>query len=418
MKILIIGSGAKDHALAWMFSKSRRISGLYIAPGNAGTAKIGMNLPHIDPSNSQAILEACRTYSIDHVFAGTETPLAAGVADTMRQAGYPVFGSPRSSMRLESDRRFARSFMERWGVPHSSYQIFDDAEELRSFLRANEGTRFVIKRNALAPSREMIDCSSSECLMNFALPLLESGSIILEEHLKGLPLTITALIDEKGYLLLPNCSEYTKSEENDRGAPTGGMGAICPVPILNKHAHQQIISEIVEPTLEGMRQEHLSYRGVLLFSVIVGDDRATVVDYHVRFNDPATQAILPLITSDFLDILEAVHRQEIQSFPLEVSESSSVAVVLASRGYPSVPETGKVVDAVPYIGGSSQLLFYGAVDKEGDHLVTTGGRCFTLVGMGNNIQEANENVYELVPEINYEGKWFRNDIGNKFFEEN
>ena len=416
MKILIIGSGAKDHALTWMFSKSRRISGLYIIPGNAGTEKIGTNLSGIVPTDAEAIAQACRDCQIDYVFAGTETPLAAGVVDKMNEMGIPVFGAPRNSLRLESDRGFARGFMKRHGIPHSSYRIFDSLDELSSYLSEHEGTRFVIKRNALATSREMIDCVSRDCLLTFARQLLETDSIIVEEHLKGLPLTLTVLIDGEGYLMLPNCSEYTKSEERDRGEATGGMGAICPVPILNREVYDHIIRDIVDPTLEGMKQEGLSYQGVLLFSLIVGDRQAKVVDYHVRFNDPATQAMLPLITSDFMDIIEAVRNREVSSFSLEVSDLSSVAVVLASKGYPGSPETGKTVSPI-LAKNNSTLLFYGAVKRPHDKLITTGGRCFTVVGFGENIQEANKAAYRLVPEIEYEGKWFRTDIGNKFFEE-
>ncbi len=417
MKVLIIGSGAKDHALAWMFSKSRRISGLFIAPGNAGTDSLGTNLPHIDPSDADAVLKFCRKEKIDQVFAGTETPLAAGVVESMQKAGFPVFGAPRNSLRLESDRGFAREFMARHGIPHSRYDIIHTIDQMKRFIEEHQGEMIVIKRNALAASREMIDCDDPKALLSFAESQLENGSIVVEEHLQGVPLTLTVLIDGKGYLMLPNCSEYTKSEENDYGEATGGMGAICPVPILEKDIYRNIISQIVEPTLAGIKEEGLSYQGVLLFSIIVHNSSASVVDYHVRFNDPATQALLPLITSDFLDIVEAVHERKISSFPLEISDKSSVAVVLASRGYPKLPETGKPVISLPYKKKASQQLFYGAVEKQEKRLVTSGGRCFTAVGLGENIQEANENAYQLVPEIHFEGKWFRNDIGNKFFEE-
>lgn len=400
-----------------MFSKSRRISGLYIAPGNAGTDALGANLPHIDPADSEAVLKFCKKEAIDQVFAGTETPLASGVVETMQKAGFPVFGAPRNSLRLESDRGFSREFMARHGIPHSRYAVIDNLKQMHQYLEEHQGERLVIKRNALAASREMIDCDDPKALLRFAESQLKNGSIIVEEHLQGLALTLTALIDGEGYLILPNCSEYTKSEEDDRGEATGGMGAICPVPILNKQTYRNIIDRIVEPTLNGIKMEGLRYQGVLLFSLIVSNSSATVVDYHVRFNDPATQALLPLITSDFMDILEAVHDRKISSFALEVSELSSVAVVLASKGYPRQPETGKQITSLPYKMKASQQLFYGAVEKRKNRLVTSGGRCFTAVGLGENIQEANKQAYQLVPEISYEGKWFRNDIGNRFFED-
>ncbi len=418
MKILVIGSGAKDHAIAWMFSKSRRISGLYIAPGNAGTNKLGTNLPTIGPADSSAILSACKEHHIDYIFAGTETPLAAGVVNVLQKAGYPVFGAPKNSLKLESDRVFARSFMERHGIPCSSYTMIEDIDSLAAYLKAHPDRRFVIKRNGLAPSREMLDSAKQEKLLSFASELLKDSSLFVEEFLKGIPLTITVLTDGTGgYLMLPNCSEYTKSETDDRGAATGGMGAVCPVPILDQDASALIRDTIVEPTLAGMEEESLSYKGVFIFSIILQGGRPVVVDYHVRFNDPATQALLPLIRSDFLDILESVHQGSISRFPLELSDCSTVAVVLASRGYPQLPETGKPVTSLPYSLTSSQLLFYGAVENRGNELYTSGGRCFTAVGLSSNIIDANTEAYALEPEIEFEGKWFRSDIGNKFFEE-
>jgi len=417
LKVLVLGSGAKDHAIAWMFSKSRRITGLYIAPGNAGTETIGINLPDIDPADTQAVLQFCRNNDIHLVFVGTEAPLAAGVTDALREAGFAVFGAPKKSVKLESDKSYARHFMNSYHIPTSQYAIIQSYSELDRYLRKHEGMRFVIKPNGLAPSRIMVDSDSYEKLSAFGRQQLEHGPIILEEHLKGYPLTLTVLTDGKGYLMLPNCSEYTKAEENDRGAPTGGMGSICPVPFLNRASSRHILETIVEPTLEGMRKENLSYQGVLIFSMIMNDDGAKVVDYHVRFNDPATQSLLPLISSDFIDITEAVHEERIADFMLEISPQSAVAVVVASKGYPGKPEMERTVRHIPCLINSSHLLFHGAAKNTGKKLVTNGGRCFTAVGLGTNIIEANERAYAVVSEIDFDGLWYRSDIGSKFFQE-
>lgn len=417
MKVLVLGSGAKDHAIAWMFSKSRRISGLYIAPGNAGTQEIGINLPDINPADNSAVLDFCKSHAIDHVFVGTEAPLAAGVTDTLREAGFNVFGAPEKSVLLESDKAFSREFMAKYEIPRSINSIFTDYDTFRSFMKRNFGKRFVIKPNGLAPSRIMVDSAEKEKLLTFGKRLLEQDSVIVEEHLKGLPLTLTVLIDGDGYLLLPNCSEYTKSEADDKGDPTGGMGSVCPVPFLNRASSQSICKNIVEPTLEGMKKEGLSYKGVLIFSLIMAEGGAKVVDYHVRFNDPATQALLPLISSDFIDIVSAVSEQRIASFPLELSPQSAVGVVIASEGYPYNPQKDRQVKHVPYIINGNHLLFHGAVKAEGNTLMTTRGRCFTAVGLGTNIIEANKRAYSIVSEIDFEGSWYRNDIGSKFFQD-
>lgn len=422
MKVLVLGSGAKDHAIAWMFSKSRRITGLYIAPGNAGTELLGTNLPDVDLADPEAVLEACRRYHIDYVFAGTEAPLAAGVPDYLRAAGIATFGASGKAMLLEGDRVFARAFTERNSIPTSSYHIFRDLADMADFLRANPNVRYVIKRSELAPSRIMIDSSDPNRLLSFGARHIPKGPIIIEEHLKGMAITLTILTDEKGYLLLPVCSDYFKAGDDDKGASTGGMGSICPVPILTSESYKEIIEKIVEPTFRGMQSERLSYKGVLIFSLILTANGPRLVDYHVRFNDPAAQAIFPLIRSDLLDITQAIQRQTISDFDLEVSNESSVAVVVASKGYPEAPETGKVLCKLPYftkntIVHDKTILFYGAVERSGEDILTSGGRCFTMVGLGTNILEANNEAYNHITGIRFEGAWYRRDIGNRFFEE-
>ncbi|MDA3832055.1 MAG: phosphoribosylamine--glycine ligase [Spirochaetales bacterium] len=419
MKVLVLGSGAKDHALSWLFSKSKRLTGLFIAPGNAGTEKLGVNLATVDPSNPKAVLRACREHQIDYVFCGTEAPLAAGVVDVLLSEGISTFGAPLNSVRLEGDRSFAREFTTRYGIPIPKHHIAQTVDELIDFIENNSGKRLVIKRNGLAPSRVMIDSADQEYLLDFGERLLEKGEVLIEEHLKGMPLTVTILTDGEHYLRLPLCSDYIKAEEYDTGSATGGMGSICPVPLLDKKIEQIITNQIVEPTLKGLKKENLSYKGVLIFSLVLTENGPILVDYHVRFNDPATQAMAPLITTDFLDLLEAIQSRTIADIHLKISDYSSVAVVLASAGYPNTPEINKPVRLPTYAGSNMifdrTITFFGAVDRENQVLHTTGGRCFTVVGIGMNILEANEAAYNVISEITFEGSWHRSDIGNKFF---
>ena len=422
MKVLVLGSGAKDHAIAWMFSKSRRIAGLFCAPGNAGTALLGTNLPDINPSDPESVAKACRKYGISYVFAGTEEPLAAGVPDYLRSLGIATFGASSVAMKLDGDRAFARAFSDYYEIPTSKYSSFSSLPDLQKYLDQNKGIRFVIKKNELAPSRIMLDSSDSDRLLAFAGGLLKDGNIIVEEHLKGMAITLTVLIDEKGYMLLPVCSDYTKASEQEQGAATGGMGSICPVPVLTADLQHHIINHIIKPTVEGMKKEGMSYKGVLIFSIILTNDGPKLVDYHVRFNDPATQAMAPLIQSDFLDIIEALQTQNIEDFNLEISNQSSVAVVVASQGYPENPVIEREVSELPFFSKNaivynSAMLFYGAAQESENKLITNGGRCFSVVGLGTNIIEANSQAYSYIKDIRFEGSWYRKDIGNKFFED-
>lgn len=417
MRVLVLGSGAKDHAIAWWFSQSRLINGLFVAPGNVGTESIATNLA-IDPSDPKQVHEACTTNDIDFVFVGTEAPLFTGVIDYLNERGIDTFGAPNRALKLEGDRNFSRMFTDRHNIPTPTHVLFDDEHTLSEYLKRHEGERFVVKSNAIAPSRVMIDSSDYNSLMEFSKSILATSPIILEEHLKGLPITVTLFLDNKGYLSLPTCSDYMKSEEG--GLPTGGMGSICPVP-LQEEVSQALVDTIIEPTLFGLKAERMAYKGVLTISVIITNRGPILVDYHVRFNDPAAQAFVPLIKTDIVDILNAMKHDTLSSISLEVSTKSAVALVVASEGYPEKPIIGKVLDPMPAslmlntFEGAPRYYFGGVQEKDGK-LVTTGGRCVTVVGVGYNIMNANKNAYKGVKHVNFEGAWYRKDIGDRFFE--
>lgn len=422
MRVLILGSGAKDHAIAWWLSKSDLITDLYIAPGNVATSKFATNLPHINPADSVQVYRACVSFKIDHVFIGTEAPLLTGVVDYLNERGIDTFGTPTRALKLESDRAFARAFTDRHNIITPRRNLFESYEQLEAFLKRNEGERFVLKSNTVAPSRVMLDSRDSSALLNFAHELLKKGPVLLEEHIKGLSITCTLLVDNNGYLMLPLTSDYMSTSDHD-GLPTGGMGAICPIQ-PGEEIKQNIKSYVVEPTIYGLKVEGLSYKGVLTISIVVTDEKLPyVVDYHMRFNDPASQAIVPLLRNDAVKLLKAMKEDKISQQTLELTNESTVAVVIASEGYPMNPVTNKKVEPVnPLLLHNAfdtlPLVFTGAViGDEADELKTSGGRNFTLVGRGVNIKAANENVYRYIDKIKFQGSWYRKDIGTKFFVE-
>lgn len=417
MRVLVLGSGAKDHAITWWFSQSRLINGLFVAPGNVGTKSIAINLA-IDPADPEQVYEACREHSIDYVFVGTEAPLFTGVIDYLNERGINTFGAPSRALKLEGDRNFSRMFTDRHNIPTPNHSLFDDEQKLSEYLKRHEGERFVVKSNAIAPSRVMVSSSDYNTLMEFSKAILASGPIILEEHLHGLPITLTLFLDNKGYLMLPTSSDYMKAGEG--GLPTGGMGSICPVP-LQEEVKKALVDTIVEPTLFGLKAERMAYKGVLTISVIITEKGPILVDYHVRFNDPATQAFVALVKTDLVDILLAMQEDTLSSLTLEVSTKSAVALVVASQGYPQNPVTGKKLDPIPAAlmlnaFEGTPLYFFGGVQEEHGEPVTTSGRCVSVVGVGGNIMNANKNAYKGVKHIHFEGSWYRPDIGDKFFE--
>lgn len=420
MRVLLLGSGAKDHAVAWWFSKSCFLSALFVAPGNLATAKFATNLPSVNIADPGDVYQACVDNRIDFVFIGTETPLFTGVVKYLTDRGIETFGAPSGSLKLEGNRAFSRAFSARHNIPVPRGSFFSDKESLRKYLERHKGETFIIKSNSVAPSRIMLSSSDTEALMRFAGTLFPKGDVLLEECLDGVPATCTLLVDRNGYLALPVTSDYMRKSADDQ-TPTGGMGAICPVPMLER-LKDKIRERIIDPTLYGMQVEQLSYKGVLTLSMMIrNNEDPYLVDYHVRLNDPATQAMVPLINTDIISLLYAMREDRIGTMELSVSDKCAVAVVLASEGYPLHPLIGREVT-----GLSARLMeplsdtpnvFIGAIQENDEgRAITTGGRNITVVGKGGNLQEANKNAYDLIRKKAFRDLWYREDIGNAYFE--
>jgi len=416
VKVLVIGSGAKEHAVTWAFSKSHRISALYIAPGNAGTQQIGENIPDLDTTDPAQVLEACKSRNIDFVFCGTEASQAAGVVNSLCEAGFSVFGATKEAARIESDRWFAEEFMHRHGIHTVHSELIRNTEELEGYLEAHPG-RIVLKKNGLTRFARSFESDSREELLEFGLHILAEDVLIAEPYIEGYNLSVIAFVDGQNYLALPPASDYTKAHDNEEGVLTSGMGAVCPVPIVCSEAYQRIIESVVEPTIEGLKQEGLFYRGVLFISLIVNDEDSLVTSYHVRLGDPEAQVIAPLIQSDFGNLMEAIQNQTLNSFSLSLSQDSAVGVVVAGEAYPY-----KIYEDIPVhiespVPERDILIFHGATyTKNGSkQIYTNGRRSFTVVGLGENIVKANSKAYRGIKRIRFDGAWTRSDIGNNFF---
>ncbi|MFW5727384.1 MAG: phosphoribosylamine--glycine ligase [Spirochaetia bacterium] len=418
MKVLILGSGAKAHAMAWALDKSHLITGLYVAPGNSGTAEIAENIDSINPDDPSEVVEMCKKLSIDHCVVGTATAQYSGVVDALETAGINAFGATSKAAQLEQDRLYARSFMQRYKIPTTSVEVFSEFDQFKKYLEAHRGEHLVVKRNRTFSSLNVFDSIDTDRLIDFGRQVLENDTVLVEQFETGYNLTISAFIDGKNHIILPPASDYTKALDNDTGAITNGMGAICPVPILSEKTYAKVLTEIIEPTFEGLKKEGLSYKGVFFFSLLIQEGGAKLTSYHVKLGNPEAQVILPLIKSDFGNLLRAIENGTLDQFHLELSNKSAVGVVIASEGYPEhMPEPVLVqIDSV--YPQSNSLLFHGATHKNGDgHVYTKGGRCFTVVGIGDNIVKANTNAYDGIQRVSFPGAWNRKDIGNKFFEE-
>ncbi len=415
MKVLILGSGAREHAVTWKYSKSKRITGLYIAPGNAGTSELGENLPDVDPENPEQVIKTCIDNNISHVFIGPEAPLTSGMVDALKEAGIAAIGPHKSAARLEGSKIFSKKFMNKHNIPTAKAVEFDNPVKFEKHIRSKKGP-FVIKKDGLAAGKGVLVSSDIEELVSFGKEILKTDKLLVEECLTGYELSIFALTDGKNYRLLPSCADFKRAGEGGTGLNTGGMGAICPVPFVNTSILNEIEKKIVIPTFNGMAKDKLNYSGILYFGLMMTDKGPMLLEYNVRFGDPEAQVLMPLIASDMGNIADAMLNGNLDEYTPRVADNSALGVVVASGGYPSNYEKGITVSPIPARPEKEVLIFHASTrEDESGNIRTGGGRCFTCVGLGSNILKANARAYEAVKDIKFDGAWYRRDIGKKFF---
>lgn len=415
MKVLILGNGAREHALAWKFSTSRRLCGLFVAPGNAGTASLGTNLPEVNPLDGAAVVAACQAHGIDLVFVGPETPLEAGVVDAVQAAGVAVVGPNQHRAQLESSKVFSKDFMVRNGLPTAAAREFSAPAEYEAFVKAMTG-KIVVKKSGLAAGKGVLETADPAEALAFGLDILKSDKLLVEEFLTGFEISVFVLSDGKDYVVLPPTADFKKAKEGDLGPNTGGMGAICPVPLVDAALWKRVLAETVEPTVAALNKDGLNYKGVIFIGLMITAQGPTILEYNVRFGDPETQSLLSLIDSDFGDLAQAMADGTLADYRLELSKKVALGVVVAAPGYPGDYPKGLAVEDLPLTAPGSFHLFHAAtaVPSGSSQAVTGGGRCFTAVGVAESFEEAQRRAYQGAAQVKFPGAWYRRDIGNKF----
>lgn len=417
MRILILGSGAREHAISWKLSKSNRITGLFIAPGNAGTAEVGENLSDVNPENAVQVIEVCKNHRIDYVFVGPEAPLAAGVIDQLQANGIACFGPHQAAAQLEASKVFSKQFMIRHKIPTAQAVELDSVKDFENYLKKVKG-KAVIKKSGLASGKGVFESDDKAALLAFGKETLKDDKILVEEFLTGYEISIFTLTDGKNFVMLPPCADFKKAFEGDCGPNTGGMGAICPVPVVSSTLLETIKTKVVAPTFKGMAKEGLSFKGILYFGLMITSKGPKLLEYNVRFGDPETQALLPLIDCDFGNLLESIEAQTLDQFEIPIKEAYSLGVVVAAEGYPGKYKKNCVVEHLPSNLQNKRVIFHASTLLESNQVIkTNGGRCFTVVGMGSNFGDASTAAYSGVKEVAFDGAWFRKDIGAKFIKE-
>jgi phosphoribosylamine---glycine ligase len=419
MNILILGSGGREHALAKTISKSQNTQKLFILPGNAGTAKTGINVD-IALSDFEAIKNFALEKSVELIICGPEDPLAEGIADFF--AGNPksskikFIGPKQSAARLESSKDFAKAFMQKHQIPTAAYQSFTPAEKNDAFnFLARMKAPYVLKADGLAAGKGVIITQDLETAKN-ALTEIFSGKfgdagnkVVIEEYLDGIELSAFVLTDGKEYLLLPEAKDYKRIGKNDTGLNTGGMGAVSPVPFADKSFMQKVENKIIQPTIKGLQNEQIPYTGFIFFGLMKVGNEPYVIEYNVRLGDPETEVILPRIKSDFTELLSATANHSLSSVSLEIDPQTAASVILVSGGYPESYQKGLKISQTENVKDSE--LFHMGTKQDNDRLLTNGGRVMAVTSLAGSMKEALNISYKNAEKIQFEGKYYRDDIG-------
>ena len=425
MRVLLLGAGGREHAFAWKISQSPLCEKLFIAPGNAGTSQCGINLD-FGVNDFDAIKKCCIDEKIDLVLVGPEEPLVKGITDFLisdpKLKDLDIIGPSKSGAQLEGSKAFAKSFMHKYKIPTAAYGEFtlDNYKDGVDYINKH-ALPIVLKADGLAAGKGVVICENYiEALAEFELMLQRakfgdaSKKVVIEEFLQGIELSVFALTDGKNYLLLPEAKDYKRVGEEDTGPNTGGMGAVSPVPFADEIFLKNVEEKVIKPTIKGLKAENLEYRGFIFFGLIKVGDEPYVIEYNCRMGDPETEVVIPRLKNDFLEMLVAATKQELNKIKIEEDDRFACTVMAVSGGYPGEYEKGYVIHGLDKVNSAESILFHaGTVTKDGNP-VTNGGRVFCITSFANSIFEAVEKSKGELQRISFTGMSYRRDIGYEF----
>jgi len=419
MKILIIGGGGREHAMAWAIAKSPQLDKLYIAPGNAGTAELGTNVP-IGVEDFKAMKKLVLEEHIELVLVGPEVPLVAGLVDFFKADSelkeIPVIGPSKAGAALEGSKDFAKVFMKDYEIPTGDFRTFIDYTLAEGYFFLSQlKPPYVLKADGLAAGKGVLIINDLEEAKEELHSMLNgkfgkaSTRVVVEEYLDGIELSVFVLTDGDGYVMFPEAKDYKRIGEGDTGLNTGGMGAISPVPFADKEFLKKVEDRIVKPTIKGLKTEEIDFKGFIFIGLMNKGGDPYVIEYNVRMGDPESEVVLPRIKTDFVEILRATAENRLKDMTLEIDERTVTTVMMVSGGYPGSYEKGKEITGLDKVDGS--VIFHAGTKADEGRVLTDGGRVIAVSSFGENMEEALEKSYSNVDKIEFEGKYCRRDIG-------
>lgn len=420
MTILLLGSGGREHALAWKMLQSDKCSKLFVAPGNAGTEAIAKNI-NISPTDFEAIKTFAIQEKVEMVVVGPEDPLVAGIFDFFKNdeslKHIPVIGPSKNGAQLEGSKEFAKEFLVKHNIPTAAYGSFtkETLENGQKFLETLSPP-YVLKADGLAAGKGVLIIQDlEEAKAELKNMLVDekfgqaSSKVVIEEFLDGIELSCFVLTDGKSYKILPTAKDYKRIGEGDTGLNTGGMGAVSPVPFADAVLLEKIENRIVKPTISGLQKDGIEYKGFVFIGLINVKNEPIVIEYNVRMGDPETEVVIPRIKSDLVELFTAVAEEKLDTVSLEIDERSATTIMIVSGGYPEDYEKGKVISGIQNV--SNSIVFHAGTKTENGQVVTNGGRVLAVTSFGNNFKEAIKQSYENIEKLKFDKMYFRKDIG-------
>jgi phosphoribosylamine--glycine ligase len=416
MKILVVGSGGREHALAWKLAQSERVQTVFVAPGNGGT-ELDKNLKNINISDPQALAEFAMQEHIGITVVGPEVPLAAGIVNLFRDKGLKIFGPTKEAAQLESSKDFAKAFMHRHHIPTAEYQTFSDLQSAHDYLN-QKGAPIVIKADGLAAGKGVVVAMTAEeahaavDMMLSDNKLGDAGArVVIEEFLAGEEASFIVMVDGKNILPLATSQDHKRLLDDDQGPNTGGMGAYSPAPIVTPQLHARVMREIIQPTVQGMAKDGIVFTGFLYAGLMIDDQgNPKTLEFNCRMGDPETQPIMSRLKTDLLTVMEHAVNGTLDTIELEWDRRTAMGVVMAAAGYPDTPEKGADITGIP-AETADCITFHAGTALAGNKLSVTGGRVLCVVGLGDSVKTAQKHAYDVIEKIQFKGAQYRKDIG-------